>query len=165
MNPLRISVLACAVALTACSTYVMPPIQPDEPAAEIHGTGGFSMTTPIVNEKGCYQGNLRIETRGAAQSLKVRAGRPLVVAIDGSIGPYACRSMVKFTPKDGHKYVAHGLVGTGDDDAERSIMGQLRSLVGRPTCGIAVQDETDGGAPVEVERTRPKQKSFACIRF
>ena len=162
----RITPCALAALLTACSTYVAPPIGPDEPVAELYGTGNFSMTTPVVDQKGCYQGNLAVDSRPGAQTRRVRANHPLVVTIDGSVGIYRCRDMVKFKPEAGRKYVAHGLVGRDDRAPETSVF-QRMARANTEHCHIEIFDDTKDGEAVRiaVERTEPRQRGFACIKF
>lgn len=82
----RITILASAAILTACSSYVARPIGPDEPSAELYDTGNFSMSVLQFDDKRCYQGGLQVGTRPGAPNMRVRANNPVVLAIDGSVG-------------------------------------------------------------------------------
>lgn len=154
--------IVAALSLTACSTYAPLPIGPDEPVAELYGTGNFSMTSPVMDPKGCYQTNIRIEN----QPLQVRANKSLVIAIDGSVGMYRCRDMIKFKPQAGHKYVVHGLPGR-DDTAHQTSVFQRAISANTGHCHIEILDETKEGDAqrLAVQRTEPRQKGFACITF
>lgn len=154
--------ITAALSLGACSTYTPVPIAPDEPVAELYGTGNFAMTSPVMDPKGCYQTNMRIES----QPMQVRANKPLVVAIDGSVGIYRCRDMVKFRPQAGHRYVVHGLPGR-DDTAPKTSMFQRAASANTEHCHIEIFDETNEGEAqrLSVQRTEPRQKGFACITF
>lgn len=164
----RFAMLALLAQLAGCSSVstLAPPLGPDDPSAELQGTGGYSMTIPQVNQKGCYQGNIILNTLSAAPSIRVRAARPLVIAMDANVGTYSCRVMGRFRPEAGHKYVARGWLAPHEDSAKASIWVQM--LDGnKPYCHIAVFDETDEAdiKPVQLKRVQPRQRGFTCIGF
>lgn len=163
-----IATIAISVALSACSTYVVPPIEPDEPTAELYGTGNFGMLMPQVDKKGCYQTNLAVDTAAGATISRVRANKPLVISITGSVGPYACRAWVRFNPQAGRRYVAHGLVGPDSvPGPQQSFIERVANPSTAGTCHIEVYDETDpaNAGRVETRQTKPHQRRFACIAF
>ncbi len=164
----RLAMLALPALLAGCTSVstLAPPLGPDDPSAELYGTRGFSMTIPQVNQKGCYQGDAILNTQSAAPSIRVRAARPLVIAIDGASGIHRCRDMVRFKPEAGHKYVAHGRPGPDEESAKVSIWKQAVSA-NKPYCHIAVFDETDEAdiKPVQLKRVQPRQRGFTCIGF
>ncbi len=167
MGPtLRLAAILLAASLSACSTYTPPPIGPDEPVAELTGTGDFSMSMPFVDKKGCYQGNFFVDTKPAAAPSKVRVDSSLVVVIDGSVGIARCHDTVKFRPVAGHKYVAHGLPGRDESEPPKSIF-RLAASANKEHCHVEIFDVTDAASPVrvKVERREPRPAGIACIRF
>lgn len=171
-----LTALLTGLALSGCSIgkpYIAPVAE--EPAAEIVVKSGYFQVI-VMDERGCYSGSVSLHSAagetGKETGFRVHADRKLVMHHESSqsgglfSSPKICRIEFYFTPKKDAKYTPVPGYRRQKNEKASQFMKELGADE-EDVCTVDMMEiAADGTQSVtQLTKTRPKPKSFTCIRF